>query len=429
MKRNIFIIGGGFLGLATAKNFLSKNYKVHIIESSNSLGGLAMPLYYKGHWIDKYYHFYFLYDDLYTKKFFLDCKVNYNVTWKKIKTDTYINYKFYNFDNLISIVKICKFETLKVIISLIKIKLSIPNNNLDHITANKWAKKEFGNNFYKLIWMPLLKSKFGKHWKTISALWLAKRIKTHLATKTLNGKSMFGYLIPTYREIINKVQNLITKYNGKIYLNEKICSATIKNNFITQLNTNKKKIHLNKNSIVISTIPYANLKLINNLERKINYVKKFDTIGAIILIVFLKKKLSNCYWTTVPDKRIIFDVVIQQNRLYPREEFEVIYLSKYYSLNEHIAKLENKFIEKMFMNDLRTMFKKLEKEDIISTKLFRTNYAAPVPSVRSFSKINNIKTSIKNFYHTSYDHCYPNDRGVGNSINLGYKISEIIKNN
>jgi len=72
------------------------------------------------------------------------------------------------------------------------------------------------------------------------------------------------------------------------------------------------------------------------------------------------------------------------------------------------------------------MFKKIKKDDIISAKLFRTNYAAPVPIVKSFSEIENVKTSIKNFYHTSYDCCYPNDRGVGNSINLGYKMSEII---
>jgi len=117
--------------------------------------------------------------------------------------------------------------------------------------------------------------------------------------------------------------------------------------------------------------------------------------------------------------------------LYPkgRENFEVVYLSKYYSLNDNIAKLKNKFILKLFINDIHAMFKHLKREDIVSAKLFKTNYAAPVPVVKSFSKINNIKTSLKNFYHTSYDHCYPNDRGVGNSINLGYQISEIIKKN
>jgi protoporphyrinogen oxidase len=426
IKKNIYIIGGGFLGLATAKSLLSKTSKIHVIERSNSLGGLAMPLNYNGYWIDKYYHFYFLHDDLYVKKFFSDCKINYDVVWKKIKTETYINNKFYNFDNLFSIIKICKFETFKVIISLVKIKLANPKNNLDHITANKWAKKEFGTNLYKLVWMPLLKSKFGEHWKKISALWLAKRIKTHLTTKTFNGKSMFGYLIPTYKIIINKIKNLILKHNGKIYLNQKIHSIKIKNNVITQMHIGRKKIQLEKNSIVISTIPYANLKLINNLEKKISNIQKFNTIGAVLLILFLKKKLSNCYWTTVPDKKIIFDVIIQQNRLYAHGDFEVVYLSKYYSLNDRFAKFENKFIQQLFIKDIQTMFKKIKKDDIISAKLFRTNYAAPVPIVKSFSEIENVKTSIKNFYHTSYDCCYPNDRGVGNSINLGYKMSEII---
>jgi len=288
--KNIYIIGGGVLALSIAKNLLSKNNNIYIIEGGKSLGGLAMPFKYKNSWIDKYYHFFYLHDDMHVKKFFNDCKINFNVSWKEINTDTYVNSKFYNLDNLFFIIKICKFSFFKVIFALLKIKILKSHINLDNKQAHIWAKKEFGDYFYNLIWEPLLKSKFGIKWKNISALWLVTRIKTHLATKGFGGKSMFGYLIPTYERMINKVKNLIIKHNGKIYLNQKLHSIKIKNNLITQLETNNKKIYLKKNSIVISTIPYANLKLIENLKNKISYIKKFETIGAVILVLFLKKK-------------------------------------------------------------------------------------------------------------------------------------------
>ena len=206
MTKNYYIIGGGPLGMSFALNASLKNKKVYVIESGSELGGLAAPFKFSGDLIDKYYHFYYKSDEYFSKDFFQLAKVPFKIFWKNIKTASYIEKKFYNFDRLISVLKISKFDILKVLYSLIQIKLFQPNNDLDKVSAYLWCKRKFGRNLTKFVWKPLLTSKFGHDWKKISALWLYTRIKIHLGTKDFfTGKSRFAYLTTTYKPAINKL--------------------------------------------------------------------------------------------------------------------------------------------------------------------------------------------------------------------------------
>jgi hypothetical protein len=42
--------------------------------------------------------------------------------------------------------------------------------------------------------------------------------------------------------------------------------------------------------------------------------------------------------------------------------------------------------------------------------------------MNSLKLLPNFKTSIGNFFHAGFEHTYPQDRGVSNSINFGKKI-------
>ena len=49
MKKKLLIIGGGFAGCCAAHMLRDKNFDVHIIESSNFLGGGVRTFWYGGH--------------------------------------------------------------------------------------------------------------------------------------------------------------------------------------------------------------------------------------------------------------------------------------------------------------------------------------------------------------------------------------------
>jgi len=427
MREKYYIIGGGPLGMSLALHGALNKKIPYLIESGKELGGLAAPLKHNNYLIDKYYHFYYKGDELGSKNFFNLLNLDFKIFWKSISTSSYFNKQFHNFDNILSIVSICKTEIIKVIFTLIKIRLFNPSIKLDQISAYTWCKKKFGYNLTKFVWKPLLSSKFGGDWNNISAFWLCTRIKIHLGTKSFfSGKSRFAYLTTTYKIGIDKLILKIKNCKGNIFLNEKVISFIIQDNLILYIITNKRKIKITSDDKVISTVPLASLKNITPLKKRLKYLKHFDCVGAVVVIFEINSKLSNDYWTTVSDKSIKFDVVIQQNRLYPNTKKEIVYVSKYFSSNDNFAKSNKKLILKIFLDGLKKMYPNFSKKDLITMKLFKTYYAAPTPKKNYGTLLPDFKTNISNFYHVGFEHTYPQDRGVSNSFNLGKKIFDYI---
>ena len=136
------------------------------------------------------------------------------IYWKNIDTGiiTKNNYQKINFDSVIEILKNYNVDSFRIFLSLFKIFFFKIPNSLKKMRATKWSYDNFGQKFSDDVWIPLLKGKFGKNWKKISAIWLATRVKRHLSTRDiLRKKSKFGYLINTYNETIMRNISFIKK--------------------------------------------------------------------------------------------------------------------------------------------------------------------------------------------------------------------------
>ena len=50
------------------------------------------------------------------------------------------------------------------------------------------------------------------------------------------------------------------------------------------------------------------------------------------------------------------------------------------------------------------MYPNFNKEDVISKKLFKTNYAAPTPKKNYSMLLPDFKTNISNFFHVGFEY-------------------------
>lgn len=422
-KFDISIIGGGPMGLYLAYLLSKKNYKVRIFETSRTAGGHARPFKFSNTIIEIFYHFFYKNDHYNAMKWISSTKKKNKIHWAEIETEIITNSnKKLNIDNFTHVIKNYRFSSFKIYLNLLIIFIFKVHKKTIKEKAYIWSQKKFGHKFSNDIWKPLLIGKFGKNWKNISAYWLATRIKRHLSTKNLiNKKSIFGYLENTYLPTINETIKFIRKKNSSIILNSKIRKIYIKNNKITQIKTNKNYL-INKNEKVISTIPLFTLKNIVK-NRKLNYLKKFQGVGVVLCIFETKKKLSNCYWTSVSKNNLPFNAIIQQNRLYPKSKNEIVYTSKYLDHKSDLFKLSNEeFSKKIFFN-LEKIYKNFSKKDVINYKIIKSKYAAPLPDIKTINKLPEFKSPLDNFWHGGLEFIYPEDRGVGNSIEISEKLS------
>lgn len=420
MDKKAIVIGAGPLGISIGTELLNAGYKVTFIEKKSTFLGLADTFEYNGLEFDKFYHFFYINDSQYAEDWlarYSNGKVE--IRWQDISTDAYVDGINYNLDSIFGILKLVKFDIFKIVFTMLQIKLFSLNSKLDNISAERWSKDRFGNKFANHIWIPLLKQKFGTKYKEISAYWLATRIKRHMSTKNnRTGKSRFGYLIDTYKPYVDNFKQELVEKGGEILVNTRIEEVEIRNNRISKFITNHKTIDVTDYTI-FSAISLAEVAKIKGLDIKLSYLNNFQNIGAVTLILFLDIKLSNHYWTTVTDDSIPFFAILQQNRLYPKNNMETVYLSQYCEQNHNLLSETDEDIYKEWFKGLVKIYPFLSENNVIDFKVFKSNVAAPIPFTGIMNKLPNFKSSIDNFYHAGHEHILPEDRGVGNSIRIG----------
>lgn len=418
--KKAYVIGAGPLGLSAALELKKNDYQVVVVDSFSQIGGLAQPFDFGGDLIELYYHFFYWGDHVIATEFLRELIDDVPVEWRDISTKNFVDGAFVNFDSPLSLLKAAGTGFVKLVWILLRIKFLPVDAKMDKVSALAWARRAFGKRFFEGVWRPLLQNKFGQHADKVSAYWLATRIKRHMSTKVgAGGRCRFGYLTSTYQPFFEVLKQRIVDAGGVFKMDQKIVEIAVVENQVVRLLTAEGAIEIEAGAPVFSCIPLGNLKDMGSIATTLPYLNEFHLVGAVLLILKLKKPLSDAYWTTVSDESVPFDVIIQQNRLYSNTQYEIVYLSRYYDRSSAIFSADSQLIADTYTKALLVMYPNLLPGDILEKKIVRTQSAAPLPSTDMLTKIPPYKSTLTNFYHAGFEHIYPEDRGVGNSIAIG----------
>jgi protoporphyrinogen oxidase len=276
-KFDFTIIGAGPMGIYLSCLLVKKGFKIRLLDRAQSAGGHTRAVNFYNIHTEIFYHFFYKNDHFNFEKWCNLVNFKSKIIWKSIKTEIFTKknnkIKKINPDSFFDLFLFFKFSIFKIILSFLKIKI-IAYKKLSSLTAINWAYNAFGKKFSSLVWIPLLKGKFGKEYKQISSLWLYTRIKRHLSTKNIyDNKSYFGYLVGTYNPLINKSILFLKKQNSKFESNIEIKKFIFKKKKISQIVLSSKKLIISKNEKVISTIPLFALKNILPKNRPFTLAK------------------------------------------------------------------------------------------------------------------------------------------------------------
>lgn len=424
--QKVYVIGGGPLGLGIAHEFLENDVPVTILEAGPKLLGLADTFEHNGLEVEKFYHFFYKNDHFMS----VDWLRNYSDTepeidWRDITTDSVVSGSRYDFDSILTIFKLSGINVFRAGWTFLTLMFRGPNRNLDSQSAEGWAKVVFGTKFAECVWLPLLKQKFGRRSKDVSALWLATRIKRHLSTKGQGvGKSRFGYLVDTYTPYVENFRKKLTHAGGRVVLGDPVVGLTFSKDRVSKIITRDREIDVS-NDVVFSSIPLANLRGVMPEPNPIPLLEKFVNVSVVVCILFLKKPLSSHYWTTVSDEKYPFSAIIQQNRLHAKSSEEIVYLARYCESSDPLMTCADAILLDDWVGKLMKIFPDFAAKDLVESKVVKSKNAAPVPYVGAMDDLSKLRSPFCNFYFSGYENIFPEDRGVGNSISIG---RELVKN-
>jgi len=425
-QKKFIILGAGPVGLITGYFLSRKGLNVEIYEMKNLVGGMCRTWKWKKFHLDTGPHIFHTSNKFMWrlwKKLFKENLVEgtywaKNVVGKDFKEK--IDYPLSS--EAIEKLDTKQFKNIKKELNAIKKNKNKNSNNFkDHVInqIGPTLQTLFFEEYPKKIW-GIKTSKMTSDWAPKRIIFTKKSIPFFNREKTGVGKFGTGSLY----EIIKKK---ILLNNGKIYLKHAVTNLDRKNNQITHIKfSNNKKIPINKNDVIISSLPI-------NLTSKLLGFKsnlKFRGVRSIYVALNKKKCLSSkINWLYFANKEIIFNRITEpktMSRFLSPKNKTFLCLEIAYSKGDKIDKLSLNNIKDRVIGDLLKTHVIKNKQDIIGISENKEDVVYPIQFVDYKKKLADTKSYISKF-HQLYSIGTGGDFNYADSQILFHKSLDLVK--
>jgi protoporphyrinogen oxidase len=143
----------------------------------------------------------------------------------------------------------------------------------------------------------------------------------------------------------------------------------------------------------------------------------------------LNKPLSDIYWLNVAEEEFPFGGVIEHTNFISPKVYNgknIVYLSRYFALDEAIADLNEEEIKKIMTDKLNKIYPNFHSDDIEDIYVFKSNTAAPVIHLNYSETVLPCNLPINNLYLANMMHIYPDERSVNNSIRVASEACRVM---
>ena len=419
----IAIIGAGFTGLSAGYYLSQKGHSVTIFEKESRPGGLAIG-YKKKKWawaLEKHYHHLFTSDRHILN---LAREVDHKVAFTRPETNMLVGGGVSKIDSPIDLLKFSHLSPVDrirtgVIIAFLKINPFW--KVLEGITAKEFLVKTTGKKSWNILWQPLFVGKFGDKHSQIPASWFWSRIKKR-STK-------LGYPDQGFEELAVSIAKRIKSLGGQIMYTSVVAKVSYYKKFKLEIEKNKKRL-VKDYDIVINTLPFPLFtKIMDTSLKDITGLKTHESIGAINLVLRLKKPfLKDTYWLNINEKNFPFMVVVEHTNFANKKNYKeehLVYVGKYLPNNHKYFSLTAKQLLKIYSPYLQKINKHFEK-DLIGIDIFKAPFSQPIVPLNYSKKIPQLQTSIPGLFIATIQQVYPWDRGTNYAVEMGRRVADIV---
>ncbi len=301
---------------------------------------------------------------------------------------------------------------------------------LERVTADAWMRRWAGERVYARMWEPLLKGKFGEHYKDVPMSWLWARI--HARTTRLGTyRGGFQAFCDDFAEKLRTlgVEIRLNTRVGRIGPIGRIGRLVV----TTSTNKTTDTTGTNYDQVLATVSPARLARLAPALPGEyLEGLLRLKSMGAVVLVLALREQLSEegYYWFNLPkDAGYPFLALVEHTNYVSPEHFggeHIVYCGDYLAPDHEYFSLGAEALLERFLPTLQRFNPRFDRSWVRKTWLFKAAYAQPVPELNHSQHIPSIETPLSGLYFASMSQVYPWDRGTNFAVEIGRRAARLM---
>ncbi|MHB8885618.1 MAG: NAD(P)/FAD-dependent oxidoreductase [Methylovirgula sp.] len=422
----IAVIGAGPMGLAAAHRAVTLDHEVDLIEADDKPGGMAAHFDFGGLSIERYYHF-VCKSDAPTFALLKELGISDAMRWTPTSMAYYIKGKVHPWGDPLALLAFPHLDVGSKIRTGLQMFLTTKHKDFEAIeplTARQWLERGSGKRVYETLWKRLLDLKFYELSDSISASWIATRVRRVGTSRRSMFQEELGYIQGGTQTLVDALVTAFKAKGGRLHLATPAEQVETAAGRVTGAKAGGR---LFPADAVISTIPTPLVsKLVPDLPA--DWRAKYDgirNIGVVCLLFKLKRSVTKNFWLNIVDPQIEIPGLIEFSNLRPVQD-TIVYVPYYMPTTQPKWRwTDQKFIDEAF-GYIRRINPAIGVDDLIDASVGRLRYAQPVCEPNFRDRLPAVKTPIHGLQIADTCFYYPEDRGVAESIRFGRMMAEAV---
>jgi protoporphyrinogen oxidase len=422
----IAVIGAGPMGLAAAHRAVTLGHDVDLLEADNKPGGMAAHFDFGGLSIERFYHF-VCKSDAPTFALLDELGIADKMRWVATSMAYFMKGKVYPWGDPISLLTFPHLDLVSKLRTGLQMFLTTKSRDfasIESLTARQWIEGGSGEAVYRTLWERLLELKFYEFADTISASWIATRVKRIGNSRRSIFQEELGYIDGGTQTLVDALVKAFEAKGGRINLECPASKVETAEGRVTGVAAGDRRFPADA---VISTVPTPLVsKLVPDLPA--NWRAKYDAIrniGVVCLLLKLKRSVTKNFWLNIVDPEIEIPGLIEFSNLRALPD-TIVYVPYYMPVTQPKWRWsDQQFVDEAF-GYIRRINPAIAAEDLIESAVGRLRYAQPVCEPNFREKLPPIKTPILGLQIADTCYYYPEDRGVAESIRFGRMMAEAV---